>query len=285
MSERKQDPNWNPRMRNQGNPHARVDTREATGQARVMPAQGKSVPSPKFFGARYRLGSPIRPGSIVFDNGFLDKIKPRKPTAGDYVALAKWLLKLEAAESLRPDLREACKAYRHFLQAGGASRTFSYEAYVMNDNSGTTTLANAMLDIQDGAEIIWESDKSVRQFSLTGDQISCGSNQLFPYPETENWQKAIGGHIIWLSGDAKVTEKKGAPWFRLDMTLHAEDRYNFNPDAKDIVTGIPDSDNGVFEITGLGKQYTQTAELNRAIEWQYGTLLTGNTSTATIPLR
>jgi hypothetical protein len=155
----------------------------------------------------------------------------------------------------------------------------------MNDNSGTTTLANAMLDIQDGAEIIWESDKSVKQFSLTGDQVSCGSNQLFPYPETENWQKAIGGHIIWLSGDVKVTEKNGAPWFRLEMILHAEDRYNFNPGASDIVTGIPDSDNGVFEITGLGKQYAQTAELKRVIEWQYGTLLTGNTSTATIPLR
>ncbi len=74
----------------------------------------------------------------------------------------------------------------------------------------------------------------------------------------------------------------GETWFVVDMVLHAEDRYNFNPGAQDIATGIPDSDNGVFEITGLAKQYTQTAELQRRIEWKYGTLDTGSTSTASI---
>jgi len=285
MSEREKNPNWNPRMRNQGNPHARRDTRQVSGTANVMPAQGKSVPSPKYFGARYLLGAPIRPSSIVWDNGFLDKFKPRNPTAGEYIALAKWQTKLDIAEKLRLDLKEACEAYRHFLSGGGKQRTFSFESYVMNDKSGETTLANAMLDIQDGAEVIWESDKSVKQFSLTGGQITCGNTELFPYPETENWQKAIGGHVIWLSGDVKVVEKAGQSWFCLNMILHAEDRYNFNPGAQDIMTGIPDSDNGVFEVTGLAKQYTQTAELRRIIEWQYGTLGTGSTSTASVPRR
>lgn len=285
MGDRAHDANWNPRMRNQGNPHARADTRQPDRRADVLPAQAKAVPSPKYFGARYRLGSPIRPSSIIFDNGFLDKFKPRKPTADDYLALAKWQLKLQVAEQVRPDLVEACRAYRHFLTGSGLARTFSYEAYVYNDDSGTTTLANAMLDIQDGAEIIWEADKTVSSFSLTGGQISCGANTLFPYPATENWQKAIGGHVIWLSGDAKVADRKGAKWLVLDMVLHAEDRYNFNPGAKDIATGIPDSDNGIFEITGLAKQYTQTATLKRRIEWQYGTLGSGSTSTASMPWR
>ena len=234
---------------------------------------------------RYRLGSPIRPSSIVFDNGFLDKFKPRKPTAHDYLELAKWQLKLQVAEQLRLDLEEACKAYRHFLMGNGLARSFSYEAYVYNDKSGATTLANAMLDIQDGAEIIWEANKAVKAFSLTGGQISCGSTSLFPYPATENWQKAIGGHVIWLSGDVSVTDRKGETWLALDMVLHAEDRYNFNPDSNDIATGISDNANGVFEITGLAKQFTQTAELQRQIEWKYGTLDTGGTSTATIPWR
>ena len=279
------DANWNPRMRNKGNPHARVDTRQPDRRADVVPAQGKSVPSPKYFGARYRLGSPIRPSSIVFDNGFLDKFKPRTPTAHDYLELAKWQLKLQVAEQLRLDLEEACKAYRHFLMGNGLARSFSYEAYVYNDKSGATTLANAMLDIQDGAEIIWEANKAVKAFSLTGGQISCGSTSLFPYPATENWQKAIGGHVIWLSGDVSVTDRKGETWLALDMVLHAEDRYNFNPDSNDIATGISDNANGVFEITGLAKQFTQTAELQRQIEWKYGTLDTGGTSTATIPWR
>lgn len=286
MGELKTDPNWNPRMRNQGNPHARIDTRQARGQSDVMPAQGKSVPRPRYFGSRYRLGAPSRPNSIIFDNGFLDKFKPREPTAADYVALAKWRAKLLGAEKFRLDLKEACEAYRHFLDGNGRSRTFSYEAYVMNDKSGETTLANAMRDIQDGVEIIWESNKSLEKFDLTGDQIACGSNQLFPYPQTENWQKAIGGHIIWLSGSVKVIKQgNNDPCFRVNMVLHAEDRYNFNPGQRDIVTRVPDSDNGVFEITGLGKQFTQTAELKRIIEWKYGTLETGSTSTATIPIR
>jgi hypothetical protein len=285
MSQREKDPNWNPRIRNQGNPHARKDTRQAMGPANVMPAQGKSVPSPKYFGARYRLGAPSRPSSIVWDNGFLDKFKPRKATAGDYAALAKWQTKLAVAESVRFDLKEACEAYRHFLMGRGAPRTFSYESFAHNDGAGETTTANAMLDIQDGAEVVWESDKTVKKFSLTGDQIICGSTTLFPYPETENWQKAIGGHVIWLSGDVSVAEKKGQVWFYLDMVLHAEDRYNFNPGATDIMTGIPDSDNGTFEITGLAKQYTQTATLERIIEWRYGTLGTGGTSIARLPSR
>lgn len=272
-------------MRNQGNPHARADTRQTQRRADVTPAQGKAVPSPRFFGARYRLGAAIRPQSIVFDNGFLDKFKAREPTVAERLSAAKWLLKLSVSESLRLDLADANQAYRHFHKGGGMPRTFAYENYVYNDSSGTTSLANAMLDIQDGAEMVWEADKSVMEFSITGGQISCGQDDLFPYPANENWQKAIGGHVIWLSGQVKVTERDKNFWFKLAMVLHAEDRYNFNPGALDIATGIPDSDNGIFEITGLGTQFDQTSELKRNIEWQYGTLADGTTSTASRPWR
>jgi hypothetical protein len=276
-------------MRNKGSPHTRPDQRAAgrkgVGRADVMPPQGSKVPDPKFFGARYSLGAPIRPKSIVFDNGFLDKFKPRAPTLTDYAALAKWRLKVEAAETLRPDLEEGCKAYKHFLDGNGSNRIFSYEMYVLNDEAGRITLSNAMLDIQDGAEVVWEGDKNRKKFNITSGQISCGSDALFPYPRTENWQKAIGGHVIWLSGSVVVKEISGETWFELDMTLHAEDRYNFNPGQADIATGIPDSDNGTFEITGLGKQYTQTATLRRVVKWKYGTLKKGNTSDAVTPLR
>ncbi|MBK8181375.1 MAG: hypothetical protein V9E94_04935 [Microthrixaceae bacterium] len=286
MGDRKDDPNWNPRVRNQGNPNPRGLQRDAG----VVPAQASSVLSPRFFGARYVLGAPIRPASIQFDNGFLDKFSRRSPTASDYVALAKWKAKLELAESLRPDLVNALQAYRHFLDGGGRPRTFSYESYVLNDESGRVTLANAMLDIQDGVEEIWETNRlelisNLTSFSITGGQISCGSDSLFPYPATENWQKAIGGHIIWLSGNVTVSKQDGDVWFALDMTLHAEDRYNFNPGQRDIVTGIPDSDNGIFEITGLGNQFDQTAELRRIIKWKYGTLAKSGSSSANRPRR
>lgn len=236
-------------------------------------------------GARYRLGAPARPSSIVWDNGFLDKLKPRKPTAGDYTARVKWAAQLEIAEKLRPDLKEALEAYRHFLYGGGSDRVFSYESYVMNDRSGNHPRQRNARHSGWRQGLSWKRP-SVRQFSITGGQIPCGGTSLFPYPQTENWQKAIGGHVIWLSGGVKIADRAGQTLVScLDMTLHAEDRYNFNPGAKDITTGIPDSDNGIFEVTGLAKQYTQTATLRRIIEWQYGTLGTGSTSTASIPSR
>jgi hypothetical protein len=53
----------------------------------------------------------------------------------------------------------------------------------------------------------------------------------------------------------------------MDLVLHAEDRYNFNPGMADIATGIPDDANGVFEVTGLGAQYTNYATLKRTVTW------------------
>ena len=110
---------------------------------------------------------------------------------------------------------------------------------------------------------------------MTGSQIGVGGSGSFPYPATENWQKAIGAHVIWNSADVTVTPpaKVGdPPQFSLRMTLHAEDRYNFNPGAADIATGQPDSDNGRFEVSGLAKQYINYATLQRDVKWNGGNI-------------
>jgi hypothetical protein len=62
----------------------------------------------------------------------------------------------------------------------------------------------------------------------------------------------------------------GKPRFEMDMTLHAEDRYNFNPGQADINTGTPDAANGRFEQTGLGHQYTNYGTLQRHVTWDQG---------------
>ncbi len=104
---------------------------------------------------------------------------------------------------------------------------------------------------------------------MTGSQIAVGNSDKFPYPTTENWQKAIGGHQIWMS--ATVSVKPGdSPSFSMRMTLHAEDRYNFNPGAEDIATGTPDAANGRFELTGLAHQYMNYATLERDVTWTGG---------------
>lgn len=231
--------------------------------------------------AHYTIGAPTRP-SIYHDNGFLDKFSPRSPTASDYAQRALWLAKLEGGEAVQGipllphnDLPDALAAYRHFLSGNGADRTISYERYVANDENGKKTLANAVLDARQGVELIYYSSisgQSPVNFQITGSAISVGGNNpAFPYPATENWQKAIGAHIIWISADVDVVVQNEIPQYYMVMTLHAEDKYNFNPGAQDIATGIPDSENGIFEITGLAKQYMNYGTLQRTVTWSGAT--------------
>ena len=157
------------------------------------------------------------------------------------------------------DLSDALAAYRHYLYGKGAQRTFSYERYVTNDLSGKTTLANAIDDIEEGAEQLCKANFTGKTatFKITGTAIPCGKRHFlaFPYPMTENWQKAIGYHVIWLNGDVTVSLLGAQPNFSMVITLHAEDKYNFNNGASDIATGIPDSANGELEAAGLANGY------------------------------
>jgi hypothetical protein len=230
--------------------------------------------------AHYEVGPPLRP-PIHHDNGFLDRFAPRAPTWADRVRYAEWAALLEAAEAgqrvpLIPhhDLPDALAAYRHFLYGKGADRQFSYERYVTSDISGKTTLDNAMLDLRRGIEemAVASPVASRPSFQIRGGPIPCGSGdpdlaELFPYPSTENWQKALRSHVIWLSGIVTLTAVGSQRAYAVSMTLHAEDRYNFNPGAKDINTGIPDAANGVFEVTGLMQQYMNYSTLTRIVRW------------------
>lgn len=227
--------------------------------------------------ATYTLGPATRP-NIHHDNGFLDRYSMRASTVGDRTRFAEWATKLEARESIQhlpfvSDLSDGLAAYRHFLYGNGKSRTFSYERYVSSDPSGRITLTNAIADARQGAEGLYFGNfagKSPVHFQMTGSALAAGStSSAFPYPQTENWQKAIGGHNLWISAnvDVKTNQPVGLPRFSMSMTIHVEDRYNFNPGAQDIATGIPDSDNGVFEVTGLAFQYMNYATLDRNVEW------------------
>jgi len=230
--------------------------------------------------ATYHIGPPERP-PIEHDNGYLQHFKMRNATKEDRLHYAKWATILEGREALNHiprmnNLSDALAAYRHFLHGGGRPRNFSYERYVLHDPNGKTTLNSAIKDAKEGAEDLWAGNyfnKSL-DFQMTGSAIRVGDpNKIyyahFPYPATENWQKAIGGHVIWISADIHVvfSNKEQLPNFTMKFELHAEDRYNFNPGNHDIATGIPDSENGIFEITGLANQYLNYSTLKRTVEW------------------
>ncbi|MBI5542774.1 MAG: hypothetical protein HY901_02720 [Deltaproteobacteria bacterium] len=261
------------------------------------PIRGPSIAEATF--AQYQVGPPQRP-PIRHDNGFLQKfgdpndpnpVEPMSPSNEGLKKLDEWERKLLCAKVLRSDLKDGLEAYDHFLHGKGEDHTFSYEQFVRGDFSGTTILANATKDIQRGAEAYYRQliakDPSLAAkaltFQLTGSPITVGSSPQFPYPATENWQKAIGGHPIWLSGTVTVQPPKagGKAEMAMQMTLHAEDRYNFNPGANDLVTSAPDSDNGYFEATGLAHQFTNYSTLQRDVRWTQGEVQSASSSAPT----
>lgn len=214
----------------------------------------------------YHPGSPVRP-SITHDNGFLILGKV-DATFSDYFDYAMWQAKVDFGSVIRPDLVDALPAYQHFLTGNGQPRTFSYERYVLMDQSGKKTLESAILEAK-LVSYYFRMFSAGTSFSFTGPAIPCGGSIEYPYPATENWQKTIGGHVIWLSANVNASplgEKN--PKFSVELTLHAEDRYNFNPNQKDIATGISDSENGRFSRAGLAHQYMHTSTLKRNFSWE-----------------
>ncbi len=238
---------------------------------------------------------------IAHDHGFLDdgsgnvdESRRREPTMGDHFARLKWLAKLEVAEALRPDLVDGTSAYRHFLFGGGRQREFDYQRFIDDDSSGARVWQSVLEDARFAAVeyhdgLMGSTPRAgTWTFRLRTDPVGVGSDGRYPYPATENWQKAIGGHSIWSELDVTV-EVEEAPRraraageaegeaeasvayirrFEVDLTLHMEDMYNFNPGQADIASGIPDDDNGRFEITGLGHEFLQVATLERGFEFE-----------------
>ena len=197
------------------------------------------------------------------------------------------------------DSPDGLDAYEHFLEGGGTDRQFSYEKFVKDDPAGQVVLNSATADLQRGVEDMYSQmvarDPSLRDkpitFKVTGGAITVGDGTVadgakFPYPDTDNWQKAIGGHTIWSSGTVTVrppTAPGGKPQFSMNMTLHAEDRYNFNPKQADIETGAPDAVRGRLEQVGLAHQYMNYSTLDRSVSWQQGNINTPGGTTSTPP--
>jgi hypothetical protein len=214
---------------------------------------------------------------IKFDHGFLDDgngnldpSKQRKPAFDDFVALMKWDAKVSAAEILRPDLIDATQAYRNFLSATGSPMVFDYEKFVREDRAGKTIVESSIEDAI-AAALEFSDGSGKTEFTMQTAGIGIGpKNRRFPYPGTENWQKAIGAHVIWIEADVKVKVEDKKRHFEILLTIRAEDRYNFNPRNADIATGIPDSDNGRFEQCGLGKEFDTSAQLKRKVVFQAG---------------
>lgn len=230
--------------------------------------------------ATYRIGSPTRP-DIKHDDGF-SKEKKESPTWNDYLIRNKWSALARATSVPNPVkyLPDGAAAYLYYQDGQGKDRTFSYDKFVNDDQNGKTALKNLILDAQKGAEDIYRQiiskypaygSTEVKFNITTSSPIVVGSDPRFPYPETENWQKAIGGHSVWLSAAVTVTPGQ-PPSYKLNFTLHAEDRYNFDKGKSDIGSGTPDAENGRLVVVGLANEYMQYSNLSREVTWKQGNL-------------
>ena len=110
-----------------------------------------------------------------------------------------------------------------------------------------------------GAESLIQAGN--RTFSMSGD-----ASPTAHYPETENWQKTVGGYQQWSSADVSVSGNTAT----MTITVNAEDYYNVNRGQADIASGASDDDNGRFTEIGWAKPFETSGSLTRVVAWGLG---------------
>jgi hypothetical protein len=222
--------------------------------------------------ARFHVVSDFTEPTLQWDHGFLDdgsgNIDPKKrsdPTWLDEASRLKWEAILTGAKWLRGDLADATQRYDHFLNGKGETLFFSYEQYVSGDKAGAIALESAIADTRRAAIDFSGTGKS---FKIESDPVKVGTTTRYPYPLTENWQKSMGYHVIWIEATVGVDDSgPDLVKYTVEMILHAEDRFNFNPTRHDFATDIQDNENGRFEQTGQAHEFLQLATLRRKLDF------------------
>jgi hypothetical protein len=150
---------------------------------------------------------------------------------------------------------DGVNAYMHYLGRTGSNYTFNLAKYLNNDASGQTLLKNISNIAKNNAEKVLTKPGSTSYYS---EGFPVGNSVEFPYPDSENWQKAIGAFNVYYKADlSAVKNKNGSLTYTLNLTIYGEDKYNFNPGQKDIATDTPDDVNGRFEVVGWAKEFMQ----------------------------
>lgn len=220
----------------------------------TMPMGGPSESVSEVDG--YRQGPPARP-DIPWDDDY--PVGSDEPTLEDWIKWHEWAAKLHGARLLRPDLDDALDMYSHYRSNSGDDFDFDYEEAVREDSSIKT---NVEIEIARAAEAV---DQMAQQGESTF-QISGEAHPHTHYPETENWQKTIGGYQQWSSANVQV--KDGM--VTMEITVHAEDHYNFNKGQDDIASGAPDDENGRFQAIGWAKGFDSYGSVTRTVTWPVG---------------
>ncbi|SMQ62230.1 hypothetical protein [Agreia sp. VKM Ac-1783] len=213
---------------------------------------------------QYTIGPPSRP-DIAWDEDF--EYDSKDPGPGDYASAAAWKARLAGAGVLRPDLDDAMDAYGHYWDNNGDPFEFDYEEAVREDSHVADNVDGEITRAQAAAEELIKSGQSI--FEFTGAPTASSA-----YPTTENWTKTIGAYQQWSSADVAVDGDK----VTMTVTVHAEDRYNFNAGQSDIASGQPDDANGRFTELGWAKPFDSSGSVTRTVTWTVGDPTSGQIS-------
>jgi hypothetical protein len=211
-------------------------------------------------GARYTIGDPTRP-EIRFDDDFVYDPNA-SATFDDYVSWNEWGLRMRGARVLRPGLDDSLDLYAHYRDGTGTPMTVDYEEGYREDANIRRAVDGEIAEARQWAERI-HGESGRTSFSMTGDASTVPDSL---YPDTENWQKTLGGYTVWGSGDVTIDGNRAT----MTVTVHAEDRYNFDRGKADVATGVADAENGRFAELGWAKSFDTSGAVTRTISWELG---------------
>lgn len=203
----------------------------------------------------YTTGPPQKPDNLPDLSENADDFvydENESASASDVADYLQWRSLATAAENggaLR-GLDQAADLYRHYLDGDGETYEVDLAPAYRNDAAMTESMNNTMDDMMVAAQQHYD-ETGETNFSLSGPAIPHTE-----YPETEEWQKTLGGHLQWSSGDFVVEDGQ----ISADLTVHSEDRYNFNRDQTDMATGAEDNVNGRFAELGWATSFRTEGE-------------------------
>ncbi|MFB8282852.1 hypothetical protein [Nocardia colli] len=209
---------------------------------------------------RYEIGPPHAP-NLPHDDTFLYNTK--EGGFDDWLNKQKWQAKLAAGEAFT-GLDDATALYRHYWDNNGKPMKFDYDEAYNEDPS-----IKKAVDYEIGRSAV-AADQFVRagnkNFQMNGKPIGVGSDPNAPYPKTENWQKAVGGYQQYSHSNVRVEGNRVI----MDVTVEAQDYYNFDKGKSDIGTGASDAENGRFAEIGWAKPFESHGSLTRTVSWEVG---------------
>ena len=191
---------------------------------------------------------------IEHDNDF------RHGSKKDRANWAKWKLALEAARAAGHKDSAAC--FEHFRDNSGTPMTIDYEKGY-RDDAGIRNHVNGEINgsLQAANEAVKAGKTDITLHSPIHSTEYDGT-----YPQTENWQRTIGGHSTFTETDIKVE----GDTVIATVTVHAKDRWNFNNDSSDSSSGVADADNGRFEELGWAQSFDTSGSMTQTYTWKVG---------------